>query len=179
MTVVSKAANQFSVKAYSGDNKTLLAFDFDDATLAKNLAGFTIACKLPGTQPAFYLFNFLEFQNPGKHAQVAGELPRSTANAPIQKYRWADFAHAPENGGSLVAGNYTYTVTPRYFDASGSMLAIDNTKSVSVTIAVGPFVSGAWLHAIPGLRPKFRREYPCTAGQSPLAVLNFSQGRYQ
>ncbi len=112
-------------------------------TLAKNLAGFTIACKLPGTQPAFYLFNFLEFQNPGKHAQVAGELPRSTANAPIQKYRWVDFAHAPENGGKLVAGNYTYTVTPRYFDASGSMLAIDNTKSVSVTIPVGPFVSGA------------------------------------
>ena len=143
MTVVSKAANQFSVKAYSGDNKTLLAFDFDDATLAKNLAGFTIACKLPGAQPAFYLFNFLEFQNPGKHAQVAGELPRSTVNAPIQKYRWVDFAHAPESGGSLVAGDYTYTVTPRYFDANASMLAIDNTKSVSVTIPVGPFVSGA------------------------------------
>ncbi len=143
MTVVSKAANQFSVKAYSGDNKTLLAFDFDDATLAKNLAGFTIACKLPGTQPAFYLFNFLEFQNPGDHAQVAGELPHSTVNAPIQKYRWVDFAHAPENGGSLVAGNYTYTVTPRYFDPSASMLAIDKNKSVSVTIPVGPFVSGA------------------------------------
>jgi PLD-like domain len=143
MTVASKAKNQFSVKAYSGDNKTLLAFDFDDAALAKNLAGFTIACKLPGTQPAFYLFNFLQFQNPGKHAQVAGELPTSTVNAPIQKYRWVDFAHAPKNGGSLVAGNYTYTVTPRYFDANASMLAIDTTKSVSVTIPVGPFVSGA------------------------------------
>jgi hypothetical protein len=143
MTVVSKAANQFSVKAYSGDNKTLLAFDFEDAALAKDLAGFTIACKLPGTQPAFFLFNYLAFQNPGKHAQVAGELPRSTVNAPIQKYRWVDFAHAPENGGNLVAGNYAYTVTPRYFDANASMLAIDNNKSVSVTIPVGPFVSGA------------------------------------
>jgi phospholipase D-like protein len=143
MTVASKSAKHFSVTAYSGDNKTLLAFDFDDPTLASNLAGFSIACKLPGKQPAFFLFNFLQFQNPGKHAQVAGELPTSTVNAPIQKYRWVDFAHAPEKGGSLVAGNYTYTVTPRYFDANASMLAIDKTKSVSVTIAVGPFVSGA------------------------------------
>lgn len=143
MAVVSATVNQFTVKAYPGDNKTLLSFDFADETPAKNLAGFTIACKLPGTQPAFYLFNFLRFETPQDHAQVKAELPTSTVNAPIQKYRWVDFAHAPSTGGDLVAGNYTYTVTPRYFDGSGKMLAMDSTKSVSVTVPVGPFTSGA------------------------------------
>lgn len=143
MTVVSVNANQFSVKAYTGDNKTLLAFDFADEALAKGLAGFTIACKLPGAEPAFYLFNYLAFQNPQNHAQVSGELPHSTVNAPIQKYRWVDFAHAPSSGGTPVTGAYEYTVTPRYFDGNGKMLAIDNSKSVSVTVPVGPFVSGA------------------------------------
>lgn len=143
MTVVSATSNQFTLKAYSGDNKTLLAFDFTNETLAKNLAGFTIACKLPGMEPAFYLFNFLAFEKPQDHAQVSGELPHSTINAPIQKYRWVDFAHAGANGGALVAGNYEYTVTPRYFDENGKMVAIDSSKSVSVAIPVGPFVSGA------------------------------------
>ncbi len=143
MAVVAASANQFTVKAYTGDNKTLLAFDFADETLARGLAGFTIACKLPGTEPAFYLFNYLAFENPQDHAQVSSELPHSTVNAPIQKYRWVDFAHAPSSGGNLVTGAYEYTVTPRYFDANGKMLAIDNSKSVSVVIPVGPFVSGA------------------------------------
>jgi len=43
MAVVSASANQFSVKAYTGDNKTLPAFDFEDETLPKNLVGLTIA----------------------------------------------------------------------------------------------------------------------------------------
>lgn len=143
MAVVSASANQFTVKAYPGDNKTLLAFDFANDALAKGLAGFTIACKLPGTAPAFYLFNFLAFEKPQDHVQVSGELPHSTVNAPIQKYRWVDFAHAAATGGNLVAGGYVYTVTPRYFDANGKMLAIDNSKSVALTVPVGPFVSGA------------------------------------
>ena len=82
MATASQTANDFTVKAYSGDNKTLLAFNFADETLAKNLAGFTIACKLPGTEPEFYLFNFLGFKKPNDHAQVKGELPHSTVNAP-------------------------------------------------------------------------------------------------
>lgn len=152
MGVVSKSAKNFVVKAYTGDNKTLLAFNFLDPSLGKDLAGFSIACKLPGNEPAFYLFNLLGFQNPGSHAQVKSEPPHSTANAPVQKYRWVDFAHAASGGGALVAGDYTYTVTPRYFDAKGSMLAMDASKSVSVTVPVGPFASKA-------LRVGFTRGY--------------------
>lgn len=142
MAAVSESKGNFRVKAYAGDNKTLLAFNFDDPTLAKNLAGFTIACKLPGQDPAFYLFNFLKFESKTGHAFVKDELATSTVNAPIQKYRWVDFAHAPKSGGAPVAGNYVYTVTPRYFDGQGHMLSLDDAKSVSVTIPVGPFVDG-------------------------------------
>jgi len=34
-------------------------------------------------------------------------------------------------------------VTPRYFDGKGTLLALDATKSVAVTVPVGPFVSGS------------------------------------
>jgi hypothetical protein len=81
-TVSGKATKgSFTIKAYPGDNKTLLAFNFTNPTDAKNLAGFTISCALPG-EPPFYLFNFLTFQNPGAHAQVASEPSKSLVNSP-------------------------------------------------------------------------------------------------
>src|ERR1700735_1558217 len=85
--------SSFSIKAYTGDNKTLLAFNFSDQNDAKNLAGFTISCQFPGQSP-FYLFNFLSFETPGAHSQIKSEDPKSTVNAPWQKYRFVDFAHA-------------------------------------------------------------------------------------
>ena len=83
MTMVSGTKNGFSVNAYVGDNKTLLAFNFAAQSAARNLAGFTIQCQPPG-KPAYFLLNELQFQNPSQHAQVAAEKPNSTANAPIQ-----------------------------------------------------------------------------------------------
>jgi len=144
MATFSGAANKgsFTVKAYTGDNKTLLAFNFTNLNDAKNLAGFTISCALPG-QPAFYPFNFLTFENPGAHSQVAAELPKSLVNSPWQKYRFVDFAHAGANGGPLIAGDYVYTATPRYFDAHGSMQALDGTLSATVKVPVAPFTKGA------------------------------------
>lgn len=133
----------FSIKAYIGDNKTLLAFNFSDQNDAKNLAGFTISCELPG-QPSFYLFNFLAFQDPSAHSQVATEQPKSTVNAPWQKYRFVDFAHAGAQGGPLIVGDYVYTATPRYFDAKGSMQALDSTLSATVKVPVAPFTKGAF-----------------------------------
>jgi PLD-like domain len=132
----------FSINAYAGDNKTLLAFNFTNKDDAKNLAGFTISCELPG-QPAFYLFNFLAFQNPSAHSQVSTEPPKSLVNAPWQKYRFVDFAHAGSQGGPLITGDYLYTATPRYFDANGSMQALDSTLSATVKVPVAPFTKGA------------------------------------
>ena len=138
MTVVTGSKNSFTLKAYVGDNKTLLAFNFASQAGAKNLAGFTISCQPPG-QTAYYLFNELQFQDPSKHAQVAAENPKSTLNAPIQKFRWTHVPGTNHQGLNPAIGNYRYTVTPRYFDAKQSMQALDASLSASVAVPVGPF----------------------------------------
>jgi phospholipase D-like protein len=141
MAFVTGSKDSFTVKAYIGDNKTLLAFNFSDETHARNLAGFTIKCEPPGL-PAYYLWNDLQFEVPSKHAQVPGEKPESTANAPIQKYRWTHVIGTNHQGTKPVVGNYTYTVTPRFFDDKQSMQPLDNLLSVTVTVPVGPFRKG-------------------------------------
>ena len=138
MAFVTGSKNAFKVKAYAGDNKTLLAFNFDSAAAAKNLAGFTVKCQPPG-QVAYYLLNELQFENPSNHAQVATEKPNSTVNAPIQKYRWVHVTGTAHQGLSPAIGKYTYSVTPRYFDANHSMQRLDDSLTAIVTIPVGPF----------------------------------------
>jgi hypothetical protein len=142
MAFVSKSNSAFSVKAYVGDWKTLLAFNFSNQQNAKNLAGFTIYCQPPGQLPGYYLQNDLQFEDPSKHKQVAGEPPTSTANAPIQKYRWTHYPGTAHQGVSPALGDYTYTITPRYF-SNGSMQTLDSTLSVTVEVPVGPFKKGS------------------------------------
>src|ERR1700722_17507718 len=138
----AKKGRSFSLKAYVGDNKTLLAFNFVSQADAANLAGFTIECKPPG-QPSYYLFNELQFPDPSKHFQVAGQDPKATINAPIQKYRWIHVPGSNHQGVNSAVGTYTYTVTPRYFDANQSMQALDSSLSAQVSVAVGPFRKGS------------------------------------
>lgn len=142
MAVLSASKGAFTVKAYVGDFKTLLAFNFASQANAKNLAGFTIQCQPPG-QAAYYLFNELQFQDPSQHAQIATEPARSTVNAPIQKYRWTHVPGYVHQGVQPVTGSYIYTVTPRYFDAKASMQPLDTSLSVSITVPVKPFKKGA------------------------------------
>jgi len=142
MVSTQKKGASFSVKPYVGDNKTLLAFNFDDPDDAKDLAGFTIACKPPG-QPSYYLINELRFSDPSAHAQVSSQDPNSTVNAPIQKYRWTHVPGTTHQGLISVVGSYSYTVTPRYFDARSSMQSLDGSVSVTVTVPVGPFNKGS------------------------------------
>jgi hypothetical protein len=142
MAVVTATNGSFTVKAYVGDNKTLLAFNFASPASAKNLAGFTIACQPPG-QSSYYLFNELQFQTPSNHAQISTEPANSTINAPIQKYRWTHVPGSTHQGLQPATGAYIYTVTPRYFDANQSMQPIDNSLSVKVTVPVGPFKKGS------------------------------------
>src|SRR5215472_15888041 len=122
MAFRTATTGSFTVKAYIGDFKTLLAFNFSDPSKAQKLAGFSIQCKPPvGAGPSYYLLNFLQFQDPTKHAHIPTEPPRSTANAPIQKYRWTHVPGSAHQGLSPAQGDYTYTVTPRYFDDNQSM----------------------------------------------------------
>lgn len=140
MAVVTASKGTFVVKAYPGDFKTLLAFNFTSEP--KALAGFTIQCQPPGMAP-YYLFNQLQFANPSDHAQIATDPPNSTINAPIQKYRWVHVPGSSHQGTQPATGEYVYTVTPRYFDAQARMIPLDATQSVSVTVDVGPFVKGS------------------------------------
>ncbi|HWX43146.1 MAG TPA: phospholipase D-like domain-containing protein [Blastocatellia bacterium] len=142
MSFVSATKNNFSVKAYIGDKKTLLAFNFAGQDSAKNLAGFSIFCQPPGNVPGYYLTNTLRFENPANHKQVAGEPPNSSVNAPIQRYRWTHYLGSVHQGLAPLLGDYTYTVTPRYFDAQGSMQGLDPSLSAPVTVPVGPFKKG-------------------------------------
>ena len=131
----------FTAKAYPGDNKTLLAFNFDNKQRTVNLAGFSIQVQPPG-KPAYFLLNDLLFPTPNKHAVNQSEPPNSSANSPFQKYRWTHFTGQYHQGLNPAVGLYKYTVTPRYFDNNGNMLALDATLSASVTIDVGPFKKG-------------------------------------
>jgi phosphatidylserine/phosphatidylglycerophosphate/cardiolipin synthase-like enzyme len=140
MASVSNSKGKFSVIAYAGDAKTLLSFNLDkDST--KNLAGFTIACT-PDGQPSYYLYNQLQFKTPANHAQDPKEPPNSSINAPIHKFRWIHVPGSVHQGLNPFIGKYTYTVTPRYFDAQQSLLPLDQSLSVSVDINVVPFVKG-------------------------------------
>jgi hypothetical protein len=147
---ISNQKDGFSVKAYPGDAKTLLAFDIpQDQT--KDLAGFTIAYTPHGGQ-TYVLVNDLQFPKAGAAAQAgatpaspgaaAVHAPQSTAVAPIQKFRWVHVPGDFHQIGSVTYGNYTYAVTPRYFSAPGVLKPLDPSLSVSLTIPVQPFVKG-------------------------------------
>lgn len=129
----------FSVKVWRGDAKTLLAFNFTNETPVTNLAGFSI-CVKPGTKNDYYLLNNLTLA-PGNHAKVNQEPANSTANAPIQKFRWLHVPGQFHQDEGVFYGDYTYTITPRYFDAAGLLMAIDATLSVSVDITVAPYAT--------------------------------------
>ncbi|HXD54188.1 MAG TPA: phospholipase D-like domain-containing protein [Solirubrobacteraceae bacterium] len=135
------ATSSLRVVAYRGDAKTLLAFDLSQAD-ATNLAGFTIQAKPPGVAP-YYLFNTLRFETPGTHAQVASESPNSSVNAPFHKFRWLHVPGSTHQGVDPVYGQYTYAVTPRYFDAGGSLLPLDPALTGTVEVEVGPLDTGA------------------------------------
>ena len=141
MAKVSQSNGTLSVAAYSGDAKTLLAFDLATDGRA-HLAGFSIQVTPPG-RPSYYLWNNLSFAMPSDHAQIAGEPPFSTANAPIHKFRWVHVPGLDHQGLTPPFGDYVYTVTPRYFDAGQHMLPLDPAKGLSVTVPLQPFQKGS------------------------------------
>jgi len=140
MTMASNSKGSFSVKAYQGDAKTLLAFNIDKAG-TKNLAGFTIAC-IPDGQPTYFIQNQLQFERPADHAQDPKEPPNSSINAPIHKFRWVHVPGSVHQGLAPFMGKYTYTVTPRYFNGEKSLMPLDPGLSVPVAIDVLPFAKG-------------------------------------
>lgn len=135
----TNSTSGLALTAYQGDAKTLLAFDLPQARTT-NLAGFSIQVT-PQGKPSYYLLNQLVLPANSANATVAGEPANSTANAPIQKFRWLHVPGSFHQGEDVYYGVYTYTVTPRYFK-NQVLQTLDATLSSSVDIQVGPFVSG-------------------------------------
>src|SRR5262245_4839976 len=140
MAMVTKSKGALTVNAYIGDAKTLLAFNLNMSATTR-LAGFTIQCA-PDGKPPYYLYNTLQFEKPAKHTQDAKEPPNSSINAPFHKFRWVHVPGSIHQGTKPFLGKYTYTVTPRYFDASNSLQPLDQSLSVSVVVNVLPFKKG-------------------------------------
>ena len=140
MAPVSAKKGKMLLKLYRGDAKTLLAFNFTDKSAAKDFAGFTIQCQ-PKGQPAFYIFNNLQFERPADHAQDPKVSPRASINAPIHKFRWVHVLGSIHQGIKPFFGNYIYTVTPRYFD-NGRLKPLDPALSASATILIDNFSKG-------------------------------------
>jgi phosphatidylserine/phosphatidylglycerophosphate/cardiolipin synthase-like enzyme len=130
------ASGAMTLKAYRGDAKTLLAFSLNQ-NKTKELAGFTIKCE-PKGQAAYYIYNELQFQDPANHAQDPKEPARSSINAPIHKFRWLHVPGSFHQGLKPFYGQYTYTVTPRYFD-DGVLKPLDASLGRSLTITVDKF----------------------------------------
>jgi hypothetical protein len=140
MPPITATNGALKVTAYRGDAKTLVAFDLPKAA-AKRLAGFTIAVKAGRAKP-YYLLNQLQFKTPADHAQDTTLPANSSVNAPIHKFRWVHVPGAAHQGLQPYFGSYRYTITPRYFDAHGSMLPLDPSASVAVVVRVAPFEKG-------------------------------------
>jgi hypothetical protein len=140
MASKSNKTGDFSIRAYIGDAKTLLAFNLSKAS-AKNLAGFTIECQ-PAQGPSYYLLNDLQFEDPGDHAQVASQPANASINAPFRKFRWLHVPGSAHQGVAPPFGNYSYTATPRYFDAAGALQPLDPKLSATVSVDVAPFETG-------------------------------------
>ncbi|CAI8874508.1 phospholipase D-like domain-containing protein [Pseudomonas sp. IT-P260] len=89
--LVANPQDDFRVKAYAGTNGVLLAMDLSEPR-RKGLLGFAIE-KQQGDKPWLFLFNSLTF--PGKAHTFPQYHATPSDKAPLQKFRWADYAINP------------------------------------------------------------------------------------
>ena len=127
--IVRQESNGLTVVAYRGVGGVLLAFDLSRAD-AKSLAGFAIDRSDPQgtTRP---LLNRLSFDRP-LTSSGGTEARRWTDShlAPFQYFRWVDIP--PD----VVTGDYTYTVTTRYFLGNGTTMRDGPSATVTVPLLV-------------------------------------------
>ncbi|MGG2019479.1 phospholipase D-like domain-containing protein [Pseudomonas sp. S8] len=89
--LVANPQDDFRVKAYAGTNGVLLAMDLSEPR-RKGLLGFAIE-KQQGDKPWLFLFNSLTF--PAKAHTFPQYHATPSDKAPLQKFRWADYAVNP------------------------------------------------------------------------------------
>ncbi|MGZ3956330.1 MAG: phospholipase D-like domain-containing protein [Flavisolibacter sp.] len=131
----TKKENGVFIKAYQGDSMTLLAFDIEETLNTEEFVGFTLEYRTPSGK-TFPIVNKINFKGEDKLYP--------SREAPIQKFRWL---HVPGNTqqtlNNIEYGEYTYLVTPRYYDLNNSVLRpLDETLTSTISIQVGSFLDG-------------------------------------
>ena len=89
--LVTNSQDDFRVKAYAGTNGVLLAMDLAESR-RQGLLGFAIE-KQQGSKPWLFLFNSLTFPDKAHTFPQFHATPSDLA--PLQKFRWADYAVNP------------------------------------------------------------------------------------
>ncbi|CAI8811597.1 phospholipase D-like domain-containing protein [Pseudomonas zeae] len=89
--LVKNPQDDFRVKAYAGTNGVLLAMDLAESR-RQGLLGFAIE-KQQGAKPWLFLFSSLTFPNKAHTFPQFHATPSD--KAPLQKFRWADYAVNP------------------------------------------------------------------------------------
>lgn len=100
----TKSFNGLTVKAYAGTTGVLLAFNVT-AKRRSGLLGFAIERQKGAGQPWEWLNGMIPF--PGQPHEPGAPIPSNVA--PIQKFRWSDYAVDPET-------NYKFRVHGMYGD---------------------------------------------------------------
>lgn len=135
-----KTKNGVSVRAYSGDAITLLAFDLTEH-LTKNLAGFSIAFKYKEGDQWIekYIYNRLTFDDEFRKNSGIKQYDRnSTLYSPIQKFNWVHVPNTDITTKKAVFGDYIYTITPRYIE-DGKLVPLNSDLYVEIDIPVKPY----------------------------------------
>ena len=132
MVDVTRKNGSFSVKAYRGDAKTLLAFNLAKAGRRTWRASRSSASRMDRRRTTSTTSS--SSRSPPTTRRIATEPANSSINAPIHKFRWLHVPGSVHQGLKPFFGKYTYTVTPRYFDEKRSMLPLDPALSASVRL---------------------------------------------
>ncbi|QXI14331.1 phospholipase D-like domain-containing protein [Pseudomonas zeae] len=117
--LVKNPQDDFRVKAYAGTNGVLLAMDLAESR-RQGLLGFAIE-KQQGAKPWLFLFNSLTFPNKAHTFPQFHATPSD--KAPLQKFRWADYAVNP-----------SMTLHYRVHLAYGTADAVQLGESLELTI---------------------------------------------
>ena len=184
MSFVSASKNSFSVRAYIGDKKTLLAFNFSTRRARRISLDSPFIANRPVCLAITSRTN-CNFRIPATQAG-RGRVANSSVNAPIQKYRWTHYLGSVHQGLTPVLGNYTYTCMLRYFDNKQSMTALYYAPpSTTVTVPVGPFKKGSVRLGFTrgvyyrSVRPSLRQEHSGHAQRQAVGLRHQFAGWYR
>lgn len=148
---ITKTANEITVKAYAGTTGVLLAFDVTNKR-REGLLGFALERLTPKATQWEWMTGMLNF--PGQPHVPGAPIP--TNIAPIQKFRWSDYAVWPES-------EYQYRVHAAYA-TNGDLRKLKLIKGPTVKVCTAcadeDGVHNVIFNRAAGTSQAFARKFP-------------------